>query len=433
MKVAFYLDNSKHEGINYFSPDKGNPGVGGTEFIIWSISYYLNKMYSDIEVIVIAPIIDTLQSTMVKIKCKEHCDAAKLAKENNVDIFIFRDTVDNMDIFDIIDDLKLNTIMWSHNYQNLHVINKAAKCKYLKRNICVGREQYDKLRDHAIFSKCDYIYNAINFDMYIKYNSIKNNLKENIICYMAAIEPLKGFHNVAKVFSEVQKKVPDAQLYVIGSARLYDTQKELGKYGIAEKSYEEKFIKYLVDDSGNIRKNIKFFGILNGEEKLKIMSKAKVGIANVPGYEETFCLVAVEFEAMGIPTIGGRATGLLDTVDNKKTGILVKSNKAMVRSIVNLLNNQELCNKFSTNAPKFVENKFNIRIVCDEWIRVFKEVVEEKEAFQKIKTENYWHDLKWLRELNRILKNNKLLKSTPSIMEYRHIIANVIKKILRKL
>lgn len=40
MKICFYFDNSRRPDIDYSNPENGNPGIGGTEYIIWSVSYY---------------------------------------------------------------------------------------------------------------------------------------------------------------------------------------------------------------------------------------------------------------------------------------------------------------------------------------------------------------------------------------------------------
>ena len=47
------------------------------------------------------------------------------------------------------------------------------------------------------------------------------------------------------IWPDVVKQVPDAQLYVIGSGKVYDENAKLGKYNIAEESYEKKFMSYL--------------------------------------------------------------------------------------------------------------------------------------------------------------------------------------------
>lgn len=43
MKVGFYLENKNTRNIDYSNPENGNPGIGGSEYMIWTISYYLKK------------------------------------------------------------------------------------------------------------------------------------------------------------------------------------------------------------------------------------------------------------------------------------------------------------------------------------------------------------------------------------------------------
>lgn len=62
------------------------------------------------------------------------------------------------------------------------------------------------------------------------------------------------------------KKVPQAQLYVIGGGNLYNRNAVMGKYGIATQEYENEFMPYITDDDGKILPSVHFCGIL-GKEK----------------------------------------------------------------------------------------------------------------------------------------------------------------------
>ena len=102
--------------------------------------------------------------------------------------------------------------MWSHNYESIIGSKYASGCKFLKRNLCVGKEQYDRLRDHKVFEKSAYIYNCLDFSPY-KSRDIK---KKNIVTFIGGLRVTKGFHILAKVWKEVVKEVPDAELHVMG-------------------------------------------------------------------------------------------------------------------------------------------------------------------------------------------------------------------------
>jgi hypothetical protein len=45
MKVAFYLENAEIAEVDLRDPEKGNPGIGGSEYMIVMIANELSKRY----------------------------------------------------------------------------------------------------------------------------------------------------------------------------------------------------------------------------------------------------------------------------------------------------------------------------------------------------------------------------------------------------
>lgn len=423
MKVYFYLDNINLKNIDFSRPECGNPGIGGTPFMIWSVSCYLQRLYENIDVTILAPVTDNMPKDISTIRCNSLSEAIYVAKENKADIFIFRGPINDSKIFKLIDQLQLKSIMWSHNFEGIECLEYATSCQYLKRNICVSQEQLDRIRDHEIFSKSTFIHNCINVDDYCR----RAEKKENIVCYLGSIDETKGFHKVAEVWKDILKYVPDAKLFVIGNAKLYNTENKLGKYQIAEESYEQKFIDYLLDENKNLLKSVNFCGRLGEKEKINIMNRAKVGVVNPTGVGETFCISAIEFQALRIPVVSSNSNGLLETVLNKKTGILVNNNKALRKSIVELLLNEEKNKRLGRKGEEFVKESFNIDLICKKWIRVIDDVYNDIVQKENISTKNYFSNFKWLRELNRIFKKSLHLHKLPSILEYRVRIIKLFK------
>lgn len=116
----------------------------------------------------------------------------------------------------------------------------------IKSVICVGREMLDLYRDEKCFSKMDYIFNGCVLPDIAKFQKQLTNIKsrQNIVTYIGSIVPSKSFHWLAKAWPNVLKRVPDAQLYVIGSGNLYNKDAKLGKYGVASKEYEQLFMPF---------------------------------------------------------------------------------------------------------------------------------------------------------------------------------------------
>ena len=121
-------------------------------------------------------------------------------------------------------------------------------------------------------------------------------------------------------------EVPDAQLHVVGSGKLYDRNSKLGVYGIAEESYENSFIKGITDRAGELLPSVHFHGVM-GEEKKELIARTSVGVANPAGRTETLGISAIEFSSRGVPVVTIASGGFLDTVENEKTGLLYNDTK----------------------------------------------------------------------------------------------------------
>lgn len=415
MRVCFYLDNNGLEKIDFSEPMKGNPGIGGTEFMIWTISYYLTKLYNDIEIILLAPFIDKMPKDLKCIKCKNQNEALKKCQEINGDIFVFKGPYHDKYLFDLIDELKIKSIMWSHNFESLLGLKYALNCKYLKRNICVGREQYHKIMDHEIFEKSTYIYNCLDFSQY-KSEEIKN--KDNIVSFVGGLRNTKGFHILAEVWKDVIKEVPDAKLYVMGGAKLYDRNIGTGKFGLADKEYEERFMKYILDDKDEVLESVNFLGVLHGNDKMKVMKETKVGITNPSGFGETFCISAIEFEALGVPVVSSRKNGLIDTVPNKKCGILVKSKKDLSKAIIKLLKDNNLNKELGKQGKVYVRENFDVYKICNRWREELELIYSDLPARKEVSEIKANLNLNWFRKVNRNIKKISLFKKLPTILEW---------------
>ena len=78
------------------------------------------------------------------------------------------------------------------------------------------------------------------------------NGRGNNVVYIGSIVPLKGVHLLTRVWKKVLSSVPDAQLFIIGSGKLYDSKAKLGPFGIAEIFYEKKLLKHILSQTQQI-------------------------------------------------------------------------------------------------------------------------------------------------------------------------------------
>ena len=420
-RVAVFVDDLNYSCVDISQPEKGNPGVGGTEYCFATLIYAL-KNYTKIEVILFHTGYNIFPKVDDEIHVTSIIEAIEACPRNKIDCIIYR-FEDNSKIYLSLIQNKVKAIGWAHNYIMSNAAKTAVTCDMLKAVVMVGRQQYDRYIDDDLVRKAQFIFNIVEKtgtkDSYVN--------KCNVVTYAGAIVPVKGFHILAKNWKTILQKSPNAELYVVGAGSLYDHKLKLGKYGIAESNYEQQFMPYLTDSNGNILPSVHFFGKL-GQEKNEVYKKTKVGIINPSARTETFGLGAVEMQSFGIPVVLKNMNGFPDVVQHNRTGYLYRTEKQMVEYVVKLLNDDDLAIKMGQAGIKFVEDSFSAKKAAREWSSLINKCLLDDEI-PYIAPENYYlNNQKLIRIAIRFLRLNCGLKWLPSLLRIETCVRNIIMK-----
>ena len=398
MKIVFYLPNKNLKGIDCTRLEEGNPGIGGTEYIIQATVHYLHKLSpKDINIILGLEdehgVSDTLKPFVKTSSIKE------LIKETNPDYIVFKyENCTYHKIADATRDTKTKLLPWAHNFIPRTQLTKLAKDSKVARIICVSKEQLNMYRDHKAFFKSVYIYNGMPVT-YLEQQ--RESLppfinRPNEVTYIGSIVDFKGFHLLAKAWPKVLKQVPDARLNVIGSGKLYDRTAKLGPYGIAEASYEAQFMPYLIDANGKLLPSVKFWGVL-GTEKNDILKRTRVGVPNPSGISETFCITALEMQAMGALITTIKFGGFVNTVYH--TGLLYRCPNELADCIVKQMHKKD---NDLDGFYAYMKENFSFEKVAANWIKLCRDL--EYGNFEPLSYEDSPDPLLRLRERNRRIK-----------------------------
>ncbi|HBB32479.1 MAG TPA: glycosyl transferase family 1 [Cyanobacteria bacterium UBA8803] len=428
IKVGFYLENKRFPHVDLRVPEKGNPGMGGTQFTTVATAYYLNKFYSDrLNILLLANLTELLPPSLNVCQADSDIDAAIKSEQQGCDIFVFRSREGDHPIYDQLPQLKVKTISRSNNTPDIVALKRIADCPQIKCHVCVGQEQLDLLRDHRVFEKSIRIFNPFNIESFVPQKEIAK--QGNTVVFLGSIIPSKGFHYLARVWPYILKKRPDAKLIVIGSGKLYDRNQVLGKWGVAEEHYEANCIRpFLSDENGNIMESVHFAGVL-GEEKIPILQRADVGVVNPSGRTEVCPASALEIQASGTPVVSGAKEGMPDTVVHKKTGLLGNTDRELARNILYLLNNPDIAKQMGDNGINFVQNNFSPELITQQWLSLFSCIYEGKLPEPQPIKSNYFYQAKVFREgLRRLKQAMPLLQGVPALIEIKPLLKRYIKK-----
>lgn len=369
-RVGFYINNSQFPKVDCSHIEYGNPGIGGSEFLILLVASLLSRRDNDIEVYLYCQINGILPEGPRIILVQDGKEAILRADRSEVDTFVIDQKNVNWKIFPFESiNSYMQLVLWCHNfiyYKKLEFL--AAKTK-ISKLVFVGREQLDLYRDCRGFNKCDYIYNCVpenSADIELV-SKITLQQRKPYVVFVGSLSKDKSFDVLASLWPRIKEKVPGAELFVIGSGKLYDKNAEMGMYRITDSEYEKKFMPYLTDNHGNVLPSVHFLGNL-GVEKNKILMQAKVGCPNPLGRSETFCLSAVEMQMMGVTVIATEAPGYLDTFYN---GSIAKTKKQLLDYIIKQLKSSKPIKEYNETLSYF-RKTFGVEVIIQDWEKLIQ-------------------------------------------------------------
>lgn len=372
MRIAFYLRNNGIQHVDCSNLEFGNPGIGGTHFVMLQVASMLSRN-TEYDVYLFVEAMQELPQGLKIVEVPKEEDLPCQLANNKIDIIIANRTTPesfSAKTISILNKVEVSVIVWAHVFMPVSFMDLLAKEPQIKLVIAVSKHQYYTYIDHPIFIKSTYIYNLCNFQDPLPI--VEFTERKNDVVYIGAINYIKGVHLLLQQWPKVKKKIPDANLYVIGSGHLYSKSDKLGKFGIAEQYYEKECLKKILKNPNEIDSSVHFLGIM-GSEKWEVLSKAKVGIVNTH-YWETFGFTAVEMQLAGVPIVSYKSPGLIDTCCSANS-ILYEKDNQLASSIVKAL-------QLSYYEPQRdidkVLKKFDSASIMQKWVDTITAIYSRK-------------------------------------------------------
>jgi glycosyltransferase involved in cell wall biosynthesis len=207
--------------------------------------------------------------------------------------------------------------------------------------ICEG---YDKNRIHRI----------PNFvDLTLFHPGYERSGLNKTIVFSGALERRKGVHILLEAWKTIHKEFPDVHLIILGDG--------------PEKAYLHAMAKDL-----NISDSITFKGQVNNVTDY--LHNAYIFV--LPSLQEGLPNSLLEAMACGLPVIASKIGGVIDIVENGRSGILFEPGNIsdLTYAIRTLLENDEVRNKLRTEAVKRIAEKFSIDRIAEEYIILYRKL-----------------------------------------------------------
>ena len=189
---------------------------------------------------------------------------------------------------------------------------------------------------------------GVDREIFIPDSSVE---KENIILSIGRIQEQKGQLQTIEFLNNFKKIQNDFKCYFVGGPS--------GKHG-NEYLHE---LKQTIKDF-NLDKHVEFLGDLPQTEIIELFKKAKLLIHT--SKFETFGLVAIEANTMGVPVLTANNGSLMEIIENNKNGYLSE-------------------NLIDSNVNNFVNNLFNNVTKYEE---IHLSCIEKSKKYDWMKTAN---------------------------------------------
>ena len=357
LKVFFYLEFQHEVFFDFMSPNVGNPGIGGTEYATISLATELAKN-PELDVYVFSNIHLNLDFRLSQIEVSNLEEAMMLPIVSN-QFLIFRPRIDPESTFlDALELTKAKLIAWMHVTPSPKHLRILAGSSRVMGVVALGNRQFLSWLDNPVSRKTVVIQNG-------QYPATRKSVSQesNIVTYLGALVPQKGFHIVAKAWPLIIKKIPHLTLHVIGSGSLYNDNLKMGTLQKAAPEYEGLILRFLGDSISSVR----FLGKISADEKAEAISRSYLGIVNPAGFTENCPASVLDFQAAGVPVISARKYGLLDTVSHGETGFLIKKEKYLAQEVINLYKDKLRRQQYSVNASNYTLTNFDFTNIVKEW------------------------------------------------------------------
>lgn len=188
---------------------------------------------------------------------------------------------------------------------------------------------------------------------------------KKIILNVSRIDSMKRLWMLIKIFSKVNKEVPDSLLVHIGSKNNEKECKKIKKE-IGKNSLQEKVI--FVGPIEN-----KFLG--NYYKIADIFANTSVG--------EGICFSFLEAMAFKVPIVAFNQGGNYCSIENGKNGFLINNDnkEEFANKIIKILKESNLKKKLGEGGWKKLNREFNIKKNAKKYVEIYRRVLNQHSIF----------------------------------------------------
>jgi glycosyltransferase involved in cell wall biosynthesis len=364
--VAFFVDMSHRP--NGWTLGSNGAAMSGTDFALLEVARHFAHHHAAQLLVTSVPTDGPIDEGLGVTLVSDFAEAVRRARVDGIHSLVFNAKPNSTQLEPLltlegpIPDL----IAWCHNTPRLDWLRLARKLQPLKRIVCVSHLQALDLIQSAVFAKAVVIPHFLDFEDW----GTTLRPEPTTLAYVGALKPEKGFQHLARTWPMLKAAVPEARLFVCGSPGLYGHGNPLGPEIVAEQEFEQQILEPL----GGTRESagalgVHFMGSVPKAELKVILAGAQAVVVN-PNYDrsfETFCISALEANALERPVLGGYAGSLPEVVGHNRGGLLHRNDEEFLRHLTKLLKDPVLAVRLGQQGRVYAEEHYTRAAAITRW------------------------------------------------------------------
>ncbi len=181
-----------------------------------------------------------------------------------------------------------------------------------------------------------------------------------VVVILGRLTPLKGHPYFLQAMARVMRQVPHVKIWVIGDA----PQKK--------PEYRDELEKQAA--RLGLRNNIEFMGNRSDIPQLLAQADALCFASTEP---ESFGRAIVEAQAMHVPVVATKVGGVLDIIEDGRTGYLVlpKDAGAMADKVLHIYQHPKEAKRMADAAYRKVREQYTVEQMAERTLKVYKEML----------------------------------------------------------
>ncbi|MFH0913649.1 MAG: GT4 family glycosyltransferase PelF [Candidatus Omnitrophota bacterium] len=193
----------------------------------------------------------------------------------------------------------------------------------------------------------------------------KKRKKEFNVGIIGRFTPIKGHLHFIKAMAKVSRAIPRLKIWIVGDAPR------------SKEAYKDQ-----------VQVLVKRLGLWHCTQFLGTQRDIPAVLAHLDllvlptTTHEAFGRVIVEAQSCGVPVVASRVGGVIDIIDDQKTGLLVppSDSQSIAEATMKIFKDTELCRTLAENAYKKVKEFYNVELMVKKTISVYEEAIKERKV-----------------------------------------------------